>query len=157
MEQNENRVLYDWLTFTTKIHSLPDVIDMLGLQSVKFQQMKGRYCYQDRLNYDGINIMYNGREEMGICVEFSGQGCRDFETYGNGDYEGIFDFIIQNWNKNPEKRDMNITHLDVAYDDFVGLLDLNYLMFAAQKGEYVSRCKDIEVIYSNKGCSVCHG
>lgn len=157
MEQNENRVLYDWLTFTTKIHSLPDVIDMLGLQKVSFQQMRGRYCYQDRLNYDGINIMYNGREGMGICVEFSGQGCRDFETYGNGDYKGIFDLIIQNWNEDPEKREMNITRLDVAYDDFVGLLDLDYLMFAAQKGEYVSRCKDIEVIYSNKGCSVCHG
>lgn len=29
--QNEqNRVIYDWLTFTTKIHSLPDVVDMLG-------------------------------------------------------------------------------------------------------------------------------
>ena len=157
MEQNENRVLYDWLTFTTKIHSLPDVIDMLGLQSVKFQQMKGRYCYQDRLNYDGINIMFNGRQEMGICVEFSGQGCRDFETYGNGDYNSIFELIADNWNADPEKRDMNISRLDVAYDDYIGLLDLNYLMSAAQKGEYVSRCKDIEVIYSNKGCSVCHG
>lgn len=157
-QQNEqNRVIYDWLTFTTKIHSLPDVVDILGLGNVKFQPMKGRYCYQDRLNYSGINIMFNGREDMGVCVEFSGQGCRDFETYGNGDYNSIFELIVDNWNADPEKRDMNITRLDVAYDDYIGLLDLNYLMSAAQKGEYVSRCKDIEVIYSNKGCSVCHG
>ena len=152
-----NKVIYDWITFTTKIHSLPDVVDMLGLGDVRFETLKGRYCYQDRLFFDGINIMYNGREDMGICVEMSGQGCRNFETLGNGDYRGIFDEIIENWNENSEERQMNITRLDVAYDDFVGVLDLNYLMMAAQKGEYVSRCKDIEVIYSNKGCSVCHG
>lgn len=152
-----NKVLYDWLTFSTKIHSLFDVIDMLGLQGVKFEQMRGRYCYADRLNYDGINIMYNGREDMGICVEMSGQGCRDFETYGNGDYQGIFDMILENWNADAEKRQMNISRLDVAYDDFDKILDLGYYMQAAQKGDYVSRCKDIEVIYSNKGCSICHG
>lgn len=152
-----NKVLYDWLTFSTKIHSLFDVIDMLGLQGVKFEQMRGRYCYADRLNYDGINIMYNGREDMGICVEMSGQGCRDFETYGNGDYQGIFDMILENWNADAEKRQMNISRLDVAYDDFDKVLDLGYYMQAAQKGDYVSRCKDIEVIYSNKGCSICHG
>lgn len=153
----QNRVIYDWLTFTTKIHSLSDVISLLGLTDVHFENMRGRYCYQDRINYGGINIMYNGREDMGICVEMSGQGCRDFETYGNGDYKSIFDMIIDNWDKDPEKRQANISRLDVAYDDFIGLLDLNYLMLAAQRGEYVSRCNDIEVIYSNKGCSVCHG
>lgn len=155
MEQN--KVIYDWLTFTSRIHSLTGVIELLGLIDIKFENMKGRYCYQERLNFGGINIMYNGREDMGICVEMSGQGCREFETYGNGDYQAIFDLINEHWNKDSEKREMNISRLDVAYDDFVGLLDLNYLMMAAQKGEYVSRCKDIEVIYSNKGCSVCHG
>lgn len=158
MQNEQNRVIYDWLTFTTKIHSLPDVLELLGLQNVKFQQMRGRYCYQDRLNYDGINIMYNGRDGMGICVEFSGQGCRDFETYGNGDYKGIFELIVQNWNADPDKRDMNITRLDVAYDDFVGLLDLNYLMSAAQKGFYVSRLKHVGVNWDNiDGCTVYHG
>jgi phage replication initiation protein len=152
-----NNVLYDWLTFSTKIHSLPDVVSFLGLEGVQFQQLRGRYCYSDRLTYDGINIYYNGREDMGICVEFSGQGCRNFETVGNGDYQHIFDMINENWSADSEKRQMNISRLDVAYDDFDGLLSLTYLMQAAQKGEYVSRCKDIEVIYSNKGCSVCHG
>lgn len=153
----QNRVIYDWLTFTTKIHSLPDVVALLGLTDVKFENMRGRYCYQDRINYGGINIMFNGREDMGICVEMSGQGCRDFETYGNGEYQTIFDLITESWNADVQKREMNITRLDVAYDDYIGLLDLNYLMSAAQKGDYTSRCSDIEVIYSNKGCSVCHG
>lgn len=152
-----NKVIYDWLTFTTKIHSLSDVVDMLGLNDMHFEQARGRYCYQDRLTYSGINIMYNGREDMGICVELSGQGCRTFETHGNGDYDLIFAMIIENWHDEAEYRQANITRLDVAYDDYDGLLDLNYFMMAAQKDEYISRCRDIEVIYSNKGCSVCHG
>lgn len=152
-----NKVIYDWLTFTTKKHSLSGIVSFLGLDGIKFENLKGRYCYQDRLYYDGINILYNGRENMGICVEMSGQGCRAFETYGNGNYKAVFDFIKENYNADPDKRFANITRLDVAYDDFEGILDLKYLMMAAQKGEYVSRLKDIEVIYSNKGCSVCHG
>ena len=157
MEQR-NKVIYDWLTFTTRIHSLTDVIEMLGLIDIKFENMKGRYCYQDRLNFGGINIMYNGREDMGICVEFSGQGCREFETYGNGDYQAIFDLINEHWDKDSEKREMNISRLDVAYDDFVGLLDLNYLMMAVQKGEFVSRMKRAGIHWDNlDGATVYHG
>lgn len=152
-----NRVLYDWLTFSTKIHSLPDAVDFLGLNDVKFESFRGRYCYQDRLHYDGINILFNGRDDMGICVEMSGQGCRSFETYGNGDYEKIFDIICENYSDTAEERQANITRLDVAYDDFEKVLDLKYYMSAAQRDDYVSRLKDIDVTFSNKGCSVCHG
>lgn len=152
-----NNVIFDWLTFSSKIHSLTDLIDLLGLQDMRFESAKGRYCYQDRLTYDGINIYYNGAADMGICVELSGQGCRNFETLGNGDYATIFSEICDNYSDKSDNRLMNISRLDVAYDDFCGKLDLKYLMFAAQNQEYVSRLKDIEVIYSNKGCSVCHG
>lgn len=154
----QNRVIYDWLTFTTKIHSLPDVVALLGLTDVKFENMCGRYCYQDRINYGGINIMYNGREDMGICVELMGQGCRDFETYGNGEYQTIFDLIKENWNAEAEKRDMNITRLDVAYDDFIGLLDMNYLIYSVQKENFVSRLKRAGCHWDNQlGCTVYHG
>ena len=152
-----NRVIYDWLTFTSKIHSLPDVIEFLGLSDVKFDSFRGRYCYQDRLHYDGINILFNGHDDMGICVEMSGQGCRSFETYGNGDYENIFEMVSENYSYTAEERQANISRLDIAYDDFDGVLDLKYYMSAAQNFDYVSRLKDIEVIFSNKGCSVCHG
>lgn len=148
-----NRVIYDWLTFTTKIHDLDSVMVMLGLCDVTFKQYSGRYGYADRLSFEGVNILYNGRDDMGICVEMSGKGCRTFETYGNGDYDKLFSEILLNIGC----KDMNITRLDVAYDDFEGVLDLYYLMQAAQRGDYVSRLHDIEVVFSNKGCSVNHG
>ena len=73
----------------------------------------------------------------------SGSGCRSWETYGSGDYDGVFSEILQNI----ETKGMNITRLDVAYDDFDGVLDLLYLMQAAQHGDYASRLQDIEVIF----------
>ena len=148
-----NRVLYDWLTFTTKIHDVTGIIDFLGLGDVSFKSFSGRYGYSDRLSFEGINILYNGRDDMGVCVEMSGSGCRSWETYGNGNYDMIFSEIIQGI----DSKEMNITRLDVAYDDFEGVLDLYYLMLAAQHGDYVSRLHDIEVIFSNHGCSVNHG
>lgn len=153
MIMKKNKVLYDWLTFTTKIHDVNSVVELLGLGDVVFKSFSGRYGYADRLSFEGIHILYNGRDDMGVCVEMSGSGCRSWETYGSGDYDGIFSEIIENI----AEKSMNITRLDVAYDDFVGVLDLSYLMMAAQNGDYASRLQDIEVIYSNKGCSVCHG
>ena len=35
----KNKVLYDWLTFTTKIHDVDVVIDLLGLSDVSFLKL----------------------------------------------------------------------------------------------------------------------
>lgn len=153
----DNYIIYDYLTFTSKIHSHLGIIDRLGLQDVKFENLKGFYGYQDRLFYEGISIHYNGRDEMGICVEMSGKGCRTWEKYGNADYDGIFEEIIENFSEDSEKRQMNITRLDIAYDDFNKVLDLPRLCRETQQKNFVSRFKDWEVIFGNKGIAVNHG
>lgn len=152
-----NYVIYDYLTFTSKIHNHTAIIDLLGLQDIQFENLKGFYGYQDRLFYDGISIHYNGRDDMGICVEMSGKGCRTWEKYGNSDYDGLFAEIIANYNDDSEKRQMNLTRLDVAYDDFTKVLDLPLLCRETQNKNFVSRFKDWEVIYGNKGIAVNHG
>jgi len=163
----KNRIIYDYFSFTSKIHSPENLVEILGFDGIKFQLFRGFYGYKDRLYYDGIHIHYNGTEDMGVCVEMTGQGCRNFETHGTGDYDGIFalilehhNVVIEHWKSESEqtsKKEMNITRLDVAYDDFVGLIDLYVLMKEAQLNNFVSRFEDVEVIYSNKGCSVNHG
>lgn len=153
----KNRIIYDYLTFTSKVHHVYSMIDILGLQNVTFENLKGFYGYRDRLYYDGISIHYNGCDNMGICVEMSGKGCRTWEKCGNSDYDAIFDLILFHYNDDVEKREMKITRLDVAYDDFNGVLDLPLLCSETQKGNYSSRFKDWQVIFGNKGISVCHG
>lgn len=153
----ENYIIYDWITFTSKIHNHLSIIDFLGLQNVKFDTLKGFYGYRDRLYFDGISIHYNGRDDMGICVEISGKGCRAWEKYGNSDYDKLFSEILENYSEDSEKRTMNITRIDVAYDDFNNVLDLPLLCSETQLQNYVSRFKDWQVINGNKGIAVNHG
>lgn len=153
----DNYIIYDYITFTSKIHNQFSVIDFLGLQDVEFETLKGFYGYKDRLYYDGISIHYNGRENMGICVEMSGKGCRTWEKYGSADYDGLFSEILENYSEDSEKRNMNITRIDVAYDDFTGVLDLPLLCRETQMKNFVSRFKDWQCIIGNKGIGVNHG
>lgn len=152
-----NKILYDFLTFSSKIHSTKSIIDLLGLDKCTFETLKGFYGYRDRLYFDGISIHYNGRDDMGICVELSGKGCRTFETFGTGDYDLIFSEILDNYSDNSELRQMNITRIDVAYDDFSGVLDLERLSDDTLKHYFSSRFKDFQVICGNKGRAVNHG
>lgn len=152
-----NKIIYDYVSFTTKIHSLDNVVNLLGLFGVHFQNLRGFYGYKDQLYFDGIHIHYNGSEDMGICVEMSGQGCRNFETCGNGDYDGIFELILEHYSDKSESREMNLKRLDVAYDDFDGFIDLPLLIIETQKENFVARFNDWECIVGNKGSSVNHG
>lgn len=157
----KNYLCYDWVSFTSKIHDKNSIIEMLGLQNCDFEDRKGFYGYRDRLLFLGISIHYNGFDnkngDMGICVEMSGQGCRTFEKYGNGNYDALFAEILDNYNDKPDLRQMNLTRLDVAFDDFTGLLDLDLLIDETKKQNFVSRLKDYEYIGGNKGYSVIHG
>lgn len=113
-----NCVLYDWVSITSKISSPQNFIELLGLQDVTWETVAGARGYRDRLYWNHISIHYNGREDMGVWLEMSGQGCRAFESYGTGDYEALFDEVREN------PGEMNLTRLDVAFDDHEGLLDI---------------------------------
>lgn len=159
-ENPVNLIIYDWVSFTTRIHSPTVIIDYLGLSGLDFESLNGRYCYTKRLYFDGINIYYDGHSsngDMGVLVEMSGRGCRNFETYGSGDYSGLFDLILSHYSEDPVKCDMKITRLDVAYDDFIGLLRFENLLPATFAQNYVSRFKDYQCIIGSKGFSITHG
>jgi len=132
---------------TTRIHSLADVLDILGLSAGDMQQLTGMRGYRDRLYYGGINVHYNGRDDMGVWVEMSGTGCRTYEGFG-GDFMGLMSLVVEN------NGDMNLTRLDVAYDDKVGVVKLGDIAEALRGGEYVSRWRDWQVIDGTKGMTI---
>ena len=76
---NENVVIYDWLFFTTKQHTPEQVIAALGLSECSWSDITGAHGYMDRKYFGNISIYYNGREDMGVWCEMSGQGCRNLE------------------------------------------------------------------------------
>ena len=40
--------------------------------------------------------MYIGREDLEICIIMLRQGCSDFKSFGTGNYQEIFDIILDN-------------------------------------------------------------
>ena len=146
-------VIYDWLAFTSKIHSPDDFIRLLGLDdpAIVWEVTKGAHGYRDRLYWEQISIFYNGRPGDGIWCEMSGQGCRAFETFGSGDYDAIFDEICYNSGQ------MNLTRLDVAFDDHGGILDIEQICEDVREQRYVSRFRGWMVTHSDGGSSVVLG
>lgn len=131
----ENKIIYDWVSITSKIHSPQSFIELLGLDKpgISWELVKGAHGYRDRLYWEKISIHYNGREDMGVWLEMSGQGCRAFETFGNGDYERLFQEVQDN------PGEMNLTRLDVAFDDLTGLLDINQVAEDTIEREFISK------------------
>ena len=142
--QRENTVLIDWLSITSKTMFPQDFMSLLGMAE-GWQQLRGVRGYAFRYYRDSISIHFGGRE--GIWLEMSGQGCRAFETYGRGDYDVLFDAVMAA----PE--DMNITRLDVAYDDYDGILDIDRVCDDTRNGKYRSKADYWEVLESSKGKS----
>ena len=148
----ENVVIYDWLSFTTKIHTPEEVIEALGLSHCPWSEITGARGYMDRKYFGCISIHYNGREDMGVWCEMSGQGCRAFETLSTlpGDkWQTLLSEILT--------QGMHITRLDVAYDDHTGTLDINEIIQDTRRKEYVSRSDYWEIVESSKGQTVQFG
>lgn len=136
--QNENRLVFDYLTFVSTQDTKEELISLLGLETLTFIQCKGFYGYSEQLFYEGIHIYFGGTSEMGVCVELSGRGCRNFEHFGTGNYEEVFSYILCN-------SGVNITRLDVAYDDFNRHLDFDKLIYDIRNENYVSRFREFEL------------
>lgn len=147
----DNIILYDWLSFTSKMHDPWFIVDFLGLSHVPWTTTKGFYGYHDRLYFNCISIHFNGRENMGVWCEMSGQGCRAFETLTTlpDKWETLFPAIVDHR--------MNITRLDVACDDHTGMLDIDQIIQDRRKNEYVSKSDYWEILESSKGQSLQFG
>lgn len=136
-----NKILFDWLSFTTRNMTVDEIIKVLGLQDCQFTELRGNRGYTKKLSFGGVHINFGDRPE--IWVEFTGQGCRSFEQYGNADYYSIFKHVIvDEYSK--------FTRIDIAYDDFNGLLDIDKIGDQTHKGEYISKSNSVYDEWSRK-------
>lgn len=151
----ENRILYDWLSLTTKKYSVVDLIELLGLRECPFETVNGSKGFMYRQYFSGISIHFNPADwKIGkdfIWLEMSGQGCRSFETYGTGDYDKLFSLARDD----PEN--VHITRLDIAFDDVTDVFSIECVCDKTRLEHFVSRQKTYQAIYSNKGNSVVFG
>ena len=139
-----NVFLIDWFTVTFKDVS-PDFLKMmLGLSGEDWttqQSFKNGYplddffgnihiwygaddpqFYKDGFNDNGqwITAEMKARQDMGICLNLSGQGCRCFEEHSTVGWLSLFEMI--------DKYNGHVTRLDLAYDDHMGVIDIVYML-----------------------------
>ena len=151
----ENRIIFDWVSFTTKIHSVVELVQLLELQDCPFETVHGSKGFMYRQYFGGISIHFNENQLQNggefIWLEMSGQGCRSFESYGNGDYEKLFVLV----RSNPEN--IHLTRLDIAFDDMTGVFNINEICDEVRQEHFVSRTSTYQSIYSNAGNAVYFG
>lgn len=163
-----NKILIDWFSFTTTISDEREIISLLGMEHIPFEKLDGIMGYQGftkKLYFNGINIHYDSHKEKVnyVWLEMSGQGCRAFESLSShGDYNVLFQYCLGN----PviDGCGVRITRLDVAYDDFEGLLDMpaivHYTLPDITNRDlhyYISPLRAFDVDISDKGTCVTIG
>ena len=146
-----NKIIFDWLAFTVHGMQVNDVVELIGFSSLigDFVNGRGYNGYQDRLYFESISIHYNGKDNQGIHVEMSGQGCRAFESYSElPDFESLLSrvFSIEKY---------KITRVDIAYDDFNNCLPIGDIVDSVKNGEWLSpsNMQWWESCYSSAGLS----
>ena len=152
MEVQQNLILIDWFPGTSSFDSVNDFIELLGMSDPSIAwEYREAYMngYPFRQSFGGIHILYGGRDDMGVCLTMSGQGCRSFESYGHGDWFGLLAHFLD-----PE---CNVTRLDLAYDDHTGILPLDQMLDDTIDHCYVSKSRFWQVVQGSTGTTIYHG
>jgi len=126
----------DWVQATLEIVSVEQLItDILGLDFNDFYNgQSGKYGYKNSKHLGNIGIFYDGREDMGIHLEITGQGCREYESLNIQSWKELFGRLIEN--------EANFTRLDIAIDDFKGHFNISGLVRKIKNRELISKFKN---------------
>ena len=178
-------VLVDIFTFSVKVNNPVEVNrDWLGMEPDLFQSFPyGLNGYLQSMRFSSIIVCYNGyadddeanvdtkrngffsRDDMGVCVSMSGNGCRTFERFSSLGFTWLFRKHSENMVEIREdsgkvettlkKRTdclCNVSRIDVACDDKAGLLDMSMMLHKAYDlHEFNSRMRDVNNNRSKKG------
>lgn len=125
----------DWLSVTFLDEKDWTVIcDVFGLENSLFIELeRGRYGYRKMYFYNNISILCDGRENMGIHIELSGQGCRYFESESAITWGELFVRLVTDY-----RPVINVKRLDLAIDDTRGYFKITQAITNVKRGQTVS-------------------
>lgn len=161
IDYEHNRILIDWFSFSSRIDSFDTMVRLIGMEHCTWEILPGVRGYSCRYYFDGISIHYAGnncfrypgsdKEEVvkGAWLEMSGAGCRAFETHTriSGDnkakWQVLFDYVVDHVDN------VTVNRLDLAYDDFLGFLDIDKIVSDTISHNFISKFRsDPEIIIS---------
>lgn len=157
IDYKQNRLLIDWFSFSSRIDNFESFVDLLGMSSCNWEVKSGVCGYQYRYYFEGISIHTAGdysfrfvgtnRQEQikGAWLEMSGSGCRAFETYGNGNWQKLINYFVSNF------ENVTANRIDIAYDDFLGYLDIVKIAEDTEKHNFISKFRSNPEIIKSIG------
>ena len=128
----------DWLQATFKNEEYVQkpaqfIEEVLLLDPDKFDDLEvGLYGYRRSMRMGNIAVYYDGRADMGIHLQMTGSGCREFEYFGL-DWGTFFAIVVEAGG--------NFTRLDLALDDHYGYWSMRIVEKKVKRGEVVSKFK----------------
>ena len=131
------KVLVDYVTMTSQIHSVSYFMEQIGVGSCPMLEMPGRYGWANRLYYRGISILYGGRED--VCLEISGTGCRTVEELSGNTFDW-FKFFLE-FQDDLMVREVNVSRLDIAGDDLEGILNYRRMALHCRHRRYICKAR----------------
>lgn len=164
----DNCFLIDWLTVTFHGVKVWDVQQILGMKDVPWTVNHSFVNgYPLDLNFGHIHIRHGAdnpayysdpkkaRLDMGICLDISGQGCREFESWSNKSWLDLITDIFRCGGVQGAR--MSVTRLDLAYDDHSGLLNIWQMKRDVEDRNYISKSKKSMIIWSDDQETDIHG
>lgn len=171
LRQLDNVFLIDWLTIVFHGVKVEDVQHLLGMSRLPWSQStKFINGYPLDLSFDHIHIRYGAerpefyddpkkaRSDMGICLDMSGQGCRNFESHSERSWMDLITDAFRCMGV-PDAW-MSVTRLDLAYDDHSHLLNIWRIKRDVEDRLYVSKSRKSTIIWSDdldndiRGCTI---
>lgn len=133
----KNRVILDWCAFTVIDRKF--IPNLLNIPWSYFSELpRGGNGYKKQATFSGITVQWDGNSDMGVHIEMSGTGCRTFEGL-HGDVWSLFFMELL-------ECDAKFTRIDIALDDFEGLLHMRTLESKIRKAYVRSRWKDARIL-----------
>lgn len=128
----------DWFSCTFLVETEPmEIIRILGLKPELFKQMKhGGSGYRKGWFFNNIKVLYDGNENMGVHVDMTGQGCRNYEKYSELTWQDLFIRFSVHY-----VAMVNVTRIDIAVDDFKGYFKIPNLIKYLKRGDVTSKFK----------------
>lgn len=129
MSENHNSIIFDWLSFTSLSDGVDDLKAILGLSHVQWIELERPFNgYTHSIYFNGITICWGVPQSWGgdfhkdtTYVNMSGSGCRAYESHSsNCDWNSLLALLVS-------CEDYHISRLDVSYDDFDNVLDMDII------------------------------
>lgn len=121
--------LIDWFEFTIPVRDHLVVLRLLGIKVEEYIELeKGMYLYKNQLLCGNIRVMFNGiSDDMGVHVQMSGEGCRQYEQRFGDNWLELIRGVI--------RLGGHFTRLDVAVDDLSGYFTIDMVKDKVCSGE----------------------